>query len=199
VTGTVTLAEACQLDGVSVGRLATWLRRGELATTAEEVRVITEEEERGTRTREEGPWMQHQPLAPDFWILATDNNAVDWTASKAAARSFPTRVAGGVQFLTREARGVHLQRDAVAKLVGVSTPPTLPRLGSGGRPSKYDWEGAIFELVRLYAHDTTSAKDVPELVRHLSSWFMQQGVEPPDPKDIRVRVKRFKAVTEGEN
>lgn len=62
----------------------------------------------------------------------------------------------------------------------------------GGRPLKWDWEGAMVELSRLDADDGTENKTSADLARHLSAWFVQQTGDTPADSEIRKRVKRFR-------
>lgn len=68
----------------------------------------------------------------------------------------------------------------------------VPNAAKGGRPQKWDWEGALIELSRLDAVDGTENKSGADLAQHLSAWFVAQTGDTPADSEIRKRVKRFR-------
>ncbi|OHB28144.1 MAG: hypothetical protein A2790_12050 [Phenylobacterium sp. RIFCSPHIGHO2_01_FULL_69_31] len=77
---------------------------------------------------------------------------------------------------------------------GVTLPPApLKRVNSGGRPVKWDWEGAMVELARLDATDGTANKTQAALVAHLADWFVKNSGhgDAPTVSELKVRVRRF--------
>ncbi|TIN77796.1 hypothetical protein [Mesorhizobium sp.] len=62
---------------------------------------------------------------------------------------------------------------------------------SGGRPPKYDWEGALIELARLDGETGIGSMSQADLVRHLHQWFIASGQDDPSDSDIKKRVKRY--------
>lgn len=69
---------------------------------------------------------------------------------------------------------------------------------AGGAPRKYDWEGALLELVRLQANEGTTNKRPGELADHLAAWFISTIGEAPADSEIKKRVRSFRAAA-GEN
>lgn len=70
--------------------------------------------------------------------------------------------------------------------------PDQPRAARGGRPTKWDWEGAIIELARLDAIEGTENKSAADLAKHLQCWFATTTGDAPADSEIRLRVKRFR-------
>lgn len=65
----------------------------------------------------------------------------------------------------------------------------------GGRPPKHDWEEALIELARLDADEGTANKTQAQLVRHLATWFSNQGHKEPADSDIKRRLKKYQDAT----
>jgi hypothetical protein len=59
----------------------------------------------------------------------------------------------------------------------------------GGRPRKWDWEGALIEMARVAVFDERCSREF--LKKAVQDWFIKStGSEPPD-SSIRHYVKRF--------
>jgi hypothetical protein len=60
---------------------------------------------------------------------------------------------------------------------------------SGGRPRKWDREGALIEMARVAVFGESCERE--DLMKAVQDWFMKEtGSEPPD-RSIREHVKRF--------
>jgi len=62
--------------------------------------------------------------------------------------------------------------------------------GKGGRPFKYDWEGAlIFCIVHIYEHELHKIQQ--NLVDRISEWFIATQGSSRDDKLIKRRVSKI--------
>lgn len=81
------------------------------------------------------------------------------------------------------------------KLEAIRAP--APRVDKGGRPSKYDWKGAAFELARYVIWKGWPEKTIT-LVDHLSAWFSAPGGDVPDESQVREFLKKGRVHMERE-
>ena len=57
----------------------------------------------------------------------------------------------------------------------------------GGRPPKYDWDGATSEIVRVAELDCLPARQA-DMLRHLKSWFASKSLAVPGDTQIKARI-----------
>lgn len=84
------------------------------------------------------------------------------------------------------------ENDLAARAAGPIPKPPTPARNVGGRPNKWDWEGAMIELSRLDAEGGTVNKTAPQLARHMRDWFIGHTGDAPADSEIRRRVKRYR-------
>ncbi len=143
----------------------------------------------------------HQKLVAEEFIAFEIETWGDYTP--VPARFWSSRSArNGLEYLEPERPLIFKVVATAPHLVRNEDEPSAPRRppakrSAGGRPSKYDWEGALIELARLDADSGTSNKTTADLVRHLVEWFTVNSGEHPDEKDIRTRVVRYQEATQG--
>jgi hypothetical protein len=69
---------------------------------------------------------------------------------------------------------------------------------SGGRPVKWDWIGALIEVIRV-ANTPDGLPDganaQAEIAKIMSRWFMEKDQDEPSPSEIRALARRIMAAT----
>jgi hypothetical protein len=140
-------------------------------------------------------------LTPDFWF---DRENIDWLESRIVQRlpRLKTRDEEPNYLRLGSFYRIQLKIKDLNKLWPELLVSTINNSASnhtaltqsqvscdkGGRPPKYDWEGATIAMARVAVLGQDSSQAA--LARAVRDWFARKGEEPSDSL-IRAKVKRF--------
>lgn len=171
------------------------LRRGDLVATAEIYDLDHVGSMGSVRQSQHGLDQRVSAVIPTaFWVAPGGECLVDWAASNAKSTWDEVDAQSLARFTyTARATQVFVDAERASERWRRLDPSNAVRVGAGGRTPKYDWEGAILELVRLDASGGTVGKSQADLVRHLQDWFVATRTDgdAPAASDIKTRVSRF--------
>ncbi len=115
-----------------------------------------------------------------------------------ATGDFKAKVPMDFSDVTLTVVGLQFDRKALVSSFGEEPqPPETPAIAirsNGGRPRKYDWEGALIHIAALANHPDglpTGSGAQAEIARRIADWFEGSGGETPADSEIRRRAARI--------
>ncbi len=136
---------------------------------------------------------QDRVISPNFWrtLQRLRNVAnIDWIAGDFSFEDDDSGV-----YATGSASGVKFDHAGLPALdLLTAKPPTNP----GGKPRKWDWDGALLHLAAI-AHgsadglfrDDGKDPNQSDIARHLRAWFIDVHKDAPENSQLRDYGKRF--------
>lgn len=122
-----------------------------------------------------------------------------------ATGDFKAKVPMDFSDVTLTVVGLQFDRKALLSSFGEEPqPPETPaiaiRTNGGGRPPKYDWEGALIHIAALANHPDglpSGSGAQAEIARRIADWFESTGGDCPADSEIRRRAARIMQALDG--
>lgn len=135
-------------------------------------------------------------LLAELLAAADAQDEVPTDQLKAVTQGYSVRPPEDIRLWERDFVSVFPNAGQIPEGREISTNPPVPsiisnaiRSNTGGRPAKYDWEGAMIEMARVAILEEDSSR--PALTRAVLDWFVRtHGSEPPQSQ-VRAKVKLF--------